>query len=169
MTAKRRSAAISRTYRLATSTDELFAIYPARTFLLRLSRSAGGGPALTAVELAIGILTVRVPIPTTCGRAGLSSASQYGIYVRLLLAVVLMLVVAGSARRRRVGGGASSWDSASVSFSTLTAGRLLLKSVILSAFLTAPGDGVAPTGDDITLVECLVAAAAAAGREPNRP
>ena len=75
-----------------------------------------------------------------------------------------------SAPRRRVGGGASSWDSASVSFSILTAGRLLLKSMILSAFLPAPGDGVAPAGGDITLAECLVAAAAAAaGREPNRP
>ena len=111
MAAKRRSAAISRTYRLATSTDELFAIYPARTFLLRLSRSAGGGPALTAVELAIGILTVRVPIPTTCGRAGLSSASQYGIYVRLLLAVVVvvMLVVAGGCRIRSTSSTATSW------------------------------------------------------------
>ena len=34
--------------------------------------------------------------------------------------------------------------------------------------LLAPGDGVAPAGSDITLVKCSVAAAAA-GREPNRP
>ena len=53
---------------------------------------------------------MRVPIPTTwnfflCGRAGLSSASQYGIYVRLLLAVV----VAGGYRIRSTSSTATSW------------------------------------------------------------